>query len=423
MVNNGNCTEFSIGQAGRRDVTETSPDVYFKQLLTFRFWRQELHFRVSQDLFSSHQVDVGTQFLLRVIKDLAPGQLSKILDLGCGYGPIGLVLKKLYDTACVHMVDRDALAVEYSRQNMELNSLSGVSVYESLGYDDVRSRDFDLIASNIPAKAGEAVISHLLQDAVHFLRPGGVVAIVGVEPIEQMVEEILRHSPDINLLLKRSRRGHVAFAYQFANYRREDPTPDNDALRVYNRGSTTVAAGVQQLRVDVSWGLPEFESLSFKNRLLIEFLSKEPRSDIDSAAIFNPGQGHVAVVLSKLFRPRSIYLIDRDLLALRQAKHNLIHNGFSEANITLKHQVGLGCAEDEPVQVLAGVVREDEGPQAANLLLSQATTRLSRSGMLVLSASSTGITRIIKMAEPWKEYEIRERKRWRGNSLVVFERR
>ena len=364
MVNAGNFTNSSIALAEGSTVRRTYPDVYFKQFLTFRFWKQELHFRVSQDLFSSHQVDVGTQFLLRAIKELGLGQHSKILDLGCGYGPIGLVLKKLNETARVHMVDSDALAVEFSRQNAELNGISRVSVYGSLGYDDVRSRDFDLIASNIPAKAGEVVISHLLRDAVHFLRPGGVVAIVVVESIERMVEEILRNSPGINLLLKRNRRGHVAFAYQFADYRREDPTPESDALRrgVYNRDRTTVTTGVQQLPVDVAWGLPEFETPSFRNCLLIEFLSKGPWSEIDSAAVFNPGQGHMAVVLSKLLRPRSIHLVDRDLLALRYAKHNLIRNGFPEENVTLTHQVGLDCVADKPVQVLAGVVREDEGP-------------------------------------------------------------
>ena len=406
-------------------MTETPPDVYFKQLLTFRLRRQELHFRVSQDLFSSHQVDVGTQFLLRAISDLDSGNSRKILDLGCGYGPIGLALKKFNDTACVHMVDRDALAVEYSRQNAQLNGLSGVSVYGVLGYDDVPSRDFDLIASNIPAKAGQVVISYLLREAGYHLRPGGVVAVVVVKPIERMVEEVLQNSPAITLLLKRSRRGHIVFAYQFSNDSGEDPIQEGDAIQrgVYRRGRTTVAAGTQQVPVDVAWGLPEFETPSFRSRLLIEYLSKGPWSEIDSAAVFNPGQGHVAVVLSKLLRPRSIHLVDRDLLALRFAKHNLIRNGFPEANVALTHQAGYGGVVDKPSQVLVGVVREDEGTQAAKLLLSQASTRLSRRGVLVLSASSTGITRLIKMAEPLKEYEIRERKRWRGNSLVVFERR
>ena len=406
-------------------MTETHPDVYFKKLLTFRFWRQEMQFRVSQDLFSSLHVDVGTQFLLRAIRDLEPGQFSKILDLGCGYGPIGLTLKKLNGTARVHMVDRDALAVEYSRQNTDLNCLSGVKVYGSLGYDDIRSRDFDLIASNIPAKAGQDVISHLLRDAVYYLRPGGVVVVVVVAPIERMVDEVLRNTEEISLLFRRSRRGHAIFGYQFASDRRNESPTEEDALQrgVYHRGRTTVTARVKGFPIDTVWGLPEFESPSYRSQLLIKYLTGRPRPEVDSAAVFNPGQGHAAVVLAKLLKPQSMHLIDRDLLALRCTKRNLILNGFSEGSITLTHQVGMDCKTDRPVQVIAGVVRENEGPRAAGLQLSHVATHLARRGRLVLSASSTGITRIIEMAKPMNELEVRERKRWRGNSLVVLERR
>ena len=91
--------------------------------------------------------------------------------------------------------------------------------------------------------------------------------------------------------------------------------------------------------------------------------------------------------------------------------------------MTLAHQVGMECEVDRPIQMFAGVVREEEGPRSAGLLLSQVATLLSHRGRLVLSASSTGITRIIEMAEPMKVFEVKERKRWRGNSLVVLERR
>ena len=384
-----------------------------------------MQFRVSQDLFSSFQVDVGTQFLLRSIWDLGPRQFSKVLDLGCGYGPIGLTLKKFNGAACVHMVDRDALAVEYSRQNVGLNCLSDVEVYGSLGYDDVRSRDFDLIASNIPAKAGPDVISHLLRDAVYYLRPGGVVVVVVVAQIERMVEEVLRNTSEISCLFKRSRRGHAIFGYQFTSDGGVGPLTEEDALQrgVYHRERTTVSVGVRRLPIETVWGLPEFESPSYRNELLIEYLMRRPRSEIDSAALFNPGQGHAAVVLAELLRPRSVHLIDRDLLALRCTKRNLVLNGFSAGSVTLTHQAGMDCTEGWPVQVFAGVVREDEGPRAAGSLLSHVAALLAPRGRLVLSASSTGITRIIEMAKPMKVFELRERKRWRGNSLVVFERR
>ena len=175
--------------------------------------------------------------------------------------------------------------------------------------------------------------------------------------------------------------------------------------------------------INTVWGLPEFESPSHRSRLLIEYLTEWPRSEVDSATVFNPGQGHGAVVLSRILRPQSIHLVDRDLLALRCTRRNLIQNGFSEGSVTLTHQVGMDCKTERSVQVFAGVVREDEGPRAAGLLLSRVAPLLAHRGRLVLSASSTGITRIIEMAKPMKVFEVRERKRWRGNSLVVFQRR
>src|SRR5215211_6675384 len=102
--------------------TERETDVYYKKTIPFNFSKQRLRFRVSQDLFSSHDVDVGSRFLLRTLltaKDV--GQPTSILDLGCGYGPIGLTLKGFHPDAVVHLTDRDALAVEYTRQNAVLN--------------------------------------------------------------------------------------------------------------------------------------------------------------------------------------------------------------------------------------------------------------------------------------------------------------
>ena len=138
-------------------------DAYYKKTVVFNAWKQSLKFRVSQELFSSHDVDAGTKLLLRTIVDADYPKPRSILDLGCGYGPLGLTLKSLYRDASVHLVDKDALAVDYSRQNAELNGLDGMNIYASLGYDDINHTDFDLIVSNIPGKAGEPVIAYLTQ--------------------------------------------------------------------------------------------------------------------------------------------------------------------------------------------------------------------------------------------------------------------
>ncbi len=163
-------------------------DIYFHKTVDFHAGKINLRFRTSQALFSSHNVDIGTRFLLRSIieSDYKPG---RILDMGCGYGPLGLTLKKLYPDSHVEMVDRDALAIAYSRQNAELNGLAGVEICGSLGYDDVQRTDFDLITCKYTGKgrgggnrlftAGGALLFNARWDGGH--RGGSRVRIHGGE--------------------------------------------------------------------------------------------------------------------------------------------------------------------------------------------------------------------------------------------------
>lgn len=89
------------------------PDPYFKKEVSLHCAGQDLRFRVAQDLFSSFEVDSGSRLLLRFLADADISKVRKVLDLGCGYGVIGLALKAAYRSGSVQMVDRDALAVEY----------------------------------------------------------------------------------------------------------------------------------------------------------------------------------------------------------------------------------------------------------------------------------------------------------------------
>jgi 16S rRNA (guanine1207-N2)-methyltransferase len=106
-------------------------DAYYKKTVVFNAWKQSLKFRVSQELFSSHDIDAGTKLLLRTVVEADYPKPGSILDMGCGYGPLGLTLGSLYRDASVHMVDKDALALNYSRQNAELNGQDGVNIYAS----------------------------------------------------------------------------------------------------------------------------------------------------------------------------------------------------------------------------------------------------------------------------------------------------
>src|SRR3712207_6274917 len=109
-------------------------DPYFKKQIRYAHRGQQFVFDVGHTLFSSFEVDEGTDVFLRF---LAPDQPRYILDLGCGYGPIGIILARHYPQAQVVMADRDLLAVRYARRNAEHNRQNNVMVVGSVGMESV----------------------------------------------------------------------------------------------------------------------------------------------------------------------------------------------------------------------------------------------------------------------------------------------
>ena len=121
-------------------------------------------------IFSPREIDEGTELLLKYIEI---GEDADCLDLGCGYGPIGLTLAKLAPQGQTTLVDKDFVAVQYAQKNIQLNNIPNAEALLSNGFDQIRERRFDIVVSNIPAKVGNEMLSLFLHDAYHQLKPGG----------------------------------------------------------------------------------------------------------------------------------------------------------------------------------------------------------------------------------------------------------
>ena len=393
-----------------------SPDIYYKKTLTYKYGHRQLQFRVSQDLFSSFQVDIGTQFLIRTMTLGHPFPFRKILDLGCGYGPIGITLQSLHPDAAVHMVDKDALAVDYTRQNVALNNLSNATVFGSLGYENLTVHDYDLIVSNIPAKAGEPVIKHWLEDAVDYLAPGGSVAVVVVKTLETAVRAILTGNPDIEIVRENTRPGHIVFQYRFNQHPQHPLQGTND---IYSRGIQDFTGEDVSYRLEEAYGLETYGDLPYATTLLLGEITGLSRKKIHHCLVYNPGAGHLPVVLSKLLSPFDITLTDRDLLGLKYAQRNLILNGYPAGNIRLTHQVGFAAGEDK-MDFIAGFLREEEGPAAVTFTVRQIAAALNNNGLMILAGSSTGITRVADSLPDDVRLKELNRQKYRGFSVITL---
>jgi 16S rRNA G1207 methylase RsmC len=146
---------------------------------------QPLRFHTTWGLFSPKHIDEGSRLLLEHI-EIEPQQHSA--DLGCGYGPLGLTLAKLAPLGRHTLLDKDFVAVEYSRKNARLNGLDNVEVLLSNGFDQLDGRRFHRIVSNLPAKTGKEQYYLYFYEALARLEPGGRFYVVTINGLREFIK-------------------------------------------------------------------------------------------------------------------------------------------------------------------------------------------------------------------------------------------
>jgi len=147
---------------------------------------QLLKFNTTWGVFSPREIDAGTQLFL---KHLEINEDEIALDIGCGYGPIGLCIASYAKNGEVHMVDKDFVAVDYANKNALQNNLSNAKAYLSNGLSAVpKDTKFTTIVSNIPAKVGKEMLSIMLHDVHQHLTPGGQFVVVTINGLRQYMK-------------------------------------------------------------------------------------------------------------------------------------------------------------------------------------------------------------------------------------------
>ena len=144
-----------------------------------------LTFSSTWGLFSPRSIDAGTRLLIKCLEVNAG---HACLDLGCGYGAIGLVMARLSGNGQVYMVDKDFVAIEYAAKNVERNSLHNCEVMLSNAFSHLHQTEFDVIASNVPANVGKELLHIILSEARNHLKPDGKFYVVTISGLRQFIK-------------------------------------------------------------------------------------------------------------------------------------------------------------------------------------------------------------------------------------------
>lgn len=134
------------------------------------------HFTSDAGVFSKNTVDFGTRLLIEQFD--YPQVSGDLLDLGCGYGPIGMTLADGAPERQVLMADINERAVELAKKNAEKNGVHNVEVVQSDGFADLGGRQFAAVLINPPIRAGKKLIYRMFEDAEKALLSGGALWIV-----------------------------------------------------------------------------------------------------------------------------------------------------------------------------------------------------------------------------------------------------
>jgi len=132
-------------------------------------------FKSDRGVFSKDEVDFGSRLLIETLE--APEITGSVLDVGCGYGAIGITFARMWRDRHVTLIDVNERAVGLARENCRLNHVNA-SVLQSDIYDNLAESNYALIVTNPPIRAGKRVIFDIFVGAKHRLLKGGELWVV-----------------------------------------------------------------------------------------------------------------------------------------------------------------------------------------------------------------------------------------------------
>ena len=145
-----------------------------KKIINYEIKNEKFEFLTDNGVFSKTKVDFGTDVMLRTFfNENKKLENIRILDIGCGYGVVSVVVKRFFEKAKILSTDVNERALELTKKNIQKNNRTDdFEVRKSFVFDNI-SENFDVILSNPPIRAGKQVIFEIYEKSFFHLNKNG----------------------------------------------------------------------------------------------------------------------------------------------------------------------------------------------------------------------------------------------------------
>jgi len=304
-----------------RTIDVSTGDYHGYQERIFHAHDQTFHVATKPGVFSWDRIDVGTRLLIEAM-EIDPADTA--LDLGCGYGILGLAAAGMAPHGRVYLVDSSVVAVEAARRTLALNDVTNAEVRLSDCASAVRDVAFDVVATHLPR--GKAIARQFIADAAAVLRPGGRLYLAGhkqsgIKPFVAYAQEVFGNGGVI--ALKKGYRVTVCI--------KDDGTvvPETD---YHHWREFAAEVNGQTYRFVSKPGVFSWDNLDAGTRVLVETMKIRPG---DTILDLGCGCGIIGLIAATRAQQGRVYLADSSFVAVEAARRTLALNGVTNGEVHL----------------------------------------------------------------------------------------